>query len=290
MSGDTHTSNRFKWLEAITADGRLHSTAIRVAVVIASHLNRKTGEAFPSIKTIAAKSATPERSVERAIAELCKAGYLERRRGGFSQPNRYAIPESSPHHASVEAADIPATDGGTDGDSPAMGGGNDNISTAADGGSFPPLVAAQSRHGWRTNPLIEPIEKEPIELESISRPRQGMPRRKVKEADANFEAFFEAYPRKVSKGTARKAWGKAVEQIDPAVIIAGAQRYAQERRGEDPRFTKHPATWLNAEAWQDEPSASTGGTIRPPHGAHGSAKDRTAAALRHMLANEEDAA
>lgn len=287
MSGDTHTSNRFKWLEAITADGRLHSTAIRVAVVIASHLNRKTGEAFPSIKTIAAKSATPERSVERAIAELCKAGYLDRRRGGFSQPNRYAIPESSPHHGIIEEADIPATDGGTDSDSSAIGGGNDNISTATDGGSFPPLVAAQSRHGWRTNPLREPIEKEPIELESISPPRRG---REPTQPDAGFEAFYVAYPRKASKGTARKAWVKAVKQTDPAVIIAGAQRYAQERRGEDPRFTKHPATWLNAEAWQDEPSASTGGTIRPQLAAHGSAKDRTAAALRHMIANEEDAA
>jgi hypothetical protein len=29
-------------------------------------------------------------------------------------------------------------------------------------------------------------------------------------------------------------------------------RYAAERRGEDPRFTKHPATWLRKGCWSDE--------------------------------------
>jgi hypothetical protein len=35
-------------------------------------------------------------------------------------------------------------------------------------------------------------------------------------------------------------------------LIAGAQRYAVERREQDPKYTKHPATWLNAGCWQDE--------------------------------------
>ena len=26
------------------------------------------------------------------------------------------------------------------------------------------------------------------------------------------------------------------------------------RAGEDPRYTKHPATWLNGNCWEDEPS------------------------------------
>jgi hypothetical protein len=33
-------------------------------------------------------------------------------------------------------------------------------------------------------------------------------------------------------------------------------RYAAERTGEDDKYTKHPATWLNAECWKDAPTAS----------------------------------
>lgn len=30
-------------------------------------------------------------------------------------------------------------------------------------------------------------------------------------------------------------------------------RYAAQRDDEDPRFTKHPATWLQGKCWLDEP-------------------------------------
>jgi len=35
--------------------------------------------------------------------------------------------------------------------------------------------------------------------------------------------------------------------------IAGAQRYAVERQGQPPKYTKHPATWLNGGCWEDDP-------------------------------------
>jgi hypothetical protein len=40
------------------------------------------------------------------------------------------------------------------------------------------------------------------------------------------------------------------------VIIAGAQRYAGERAGQDPQFTAHPATWLYQERWLDDTEAA----------------------------------
>jgi hypothetical protein len=75
------------------------------------------------------------------------------------------------------------------------------------------------------------------------------------EAEAeSFERFWSAYPRKVAKEAARRAWAKAIEGGvgNPDTLIAGAQRYAAERAGQDPKYTKHPATWLNAGCWQDE--------------------------------------
>lgn len=36
------------------------------------------------------------------------------------------------------------------------------------------------------------------------------------------------------------------------LILMAAQRYRAERAGQEPQFTKHAASWLNAEAYLDE--------------------------------------
>jgi hypothetical protein len=47
-----------------------------------------------------------------------------------------------------------------------------------------------------------------------------------------------------------------VKSAEPDDIIAGAKRYASQRQGQEARYTKNPATWLNAGAWLDEPQAA----------------------------------
>jgi hypothetical protein len=69
-----------------------------------------------------------------------------------------------------------------------------------------------------------------------------------------FDDFWQAYPRKAAKPDARKAWTKATKAHDPTAIMAGVKRYAEERRGQDQKFTAYPATWLNRESWNDEPA------------------------------------
>lgn len=71
--------------------------------------------------------------------------------------------------------------------------------------------------------------------------------------DDGFETFWTAYPRKVGKGAARKSWAKAAKTHPAADIIAAATRFAAFRAGQNPKYTPHPATWLNAERWADEP-------------------------------------
>jgi hypothetical protein len=72
-----------------------------------------------------------------------------------------------------------------------------------------------------------------------------------------FDEFWAAYPRRIAKAAARKAWEKAIKaKADPQIIIAAATRYATDpRRTEsDIKYTPHPATWLNQERWTDEPT------------------------------------
>lgn len=71
-------------------------------------------------------------------------------------------------------------------------------------------------------------------------------------SDESFEEFWTYYPRKVAKGSARKAWTAAAKKADPGVIVNAAHSFAVRVAGSDPKFIPHPATWLNGERWADE--------------------------------------
>jgi hypothetical protein len=66
-----------------------------------------------------------------------------------------------------------------------------------------------------------------------------------------FDEFWAAYPRKVEKADARRAWTKALKKTSASEIIDAVQAYPF---GDDPKYVKHAATWLNKECWADEPT------------------------------------
>lgn len=78
--------------------------------------------------------------------------------------------------------------------------------------------------------------------------------------EAAFLAWWEVVPRKRAKGHARRSYAKALANgVTPERLADRMAAYAQavtdERR--EPSKIKHPATWLNAECWDDEDTAST---------------------------------
>jgi len=68
----------------------------------------------------------------------------------------------------------------------------------------------------------------------------------------SFETFWQAYPRRVAKAEARKAYDKAIKTVSHQTIMDGVQRYAVYTQSTEHRFIKHPASWLRAECWEDE--------------------------------------
>ena len=71
--------------------------------------------------------------------------------------------------------------------------------------------------------------------------------------DPDFTRFyFDAYPLRKERRRAEAAWGKARERASAEAIIAGAIRYRDDPNRR-PGYTKHPATWLNAGCWDDDP-------------------------------------
>lgn len=91
--------------------------------------------------------------------------------------------------------------------------------------------------------LVPSYERREREEEDLRRPSPPI---------ALFDEFWEIYPRREAKAAARKAWEKAVRRANPEEILSGARRYRDDPNRE-PRFTAHPASWLNADRWLDDP-------------------------------------
>jgi hypothetical protein len=81
-----------------------------------------------------------------------------------------------------------------------------------------------------------------------------------------FEQWWELFPRRVGKGHARRAFEKIVQAGGVSIdeLKEGAKRYAAEcaAANREPRYIKHPATWLNGECWADEPLSMVTGDVR----------------------------
>jgi hypothetical protein len=80
---------------------------------------------------------------------------------------------------------------------------------------------------------------------------------------AAFDTFWSAYPLKRDKAKAQKAWRQAIKKADAEAIIAAAVAYRDDPNRED-KYTKYPASWLNAEAWNDGPLPDRGRPTPPP--------------------------
>jgi hypothetical protein len=72
-------------------------------------------------------------------------------------------------------------------------------------------------------------------------------------SDSQFQEFWNQYPKKVDKGAAIRAFRKAIKTNSANEVIEGAKRYAEDANLPDKQYIKNPATWLNAEAWNNGP-------------------------------------
>lgn len=85
--------------------------------------------------------------------------------------------------------------------------------------------------------------------------------------DALFETFWKAYPRKVAKDDARKAFDKRKpdgEMLDKMLVALEVQSKSDAWTKDGGQFIPHPSTWLNGGRWQDgdgQGQPTTGSTV-----------------------------
>jgi len=142
--------------------------------------------------------------------------------------------------------------------------GKDQIRTAiAELEEFGYLTREQSREEgkfaetiWKTSdpsdkPLSDnPTTENPTIKNTISKEDQI---KNNERTISEFERFWEIYPKKTDKGAARRAFTSAIRKADVELIITKAKAYAEDPNLPQKQFIKYPASWLNAEAWNNPP-------------------------------------
>ncbi|PRB01783.1 helix-turn-helix domain-containing protein [Microbacterium sp. MYb64] len=162
---------------------------------------------------LAKKARVDRRTVIRLVAKLRRRGLVEQRKGTKGQPNEFAI--AVPWRRGDNLSPLP-----------------DSVTTRAD--EVTPGTTFGDIADHRTSLIREDVI-------DVPRVRPG------------FAEFYLIYPRKVGREAARKAFEKAVKQATPEAVIEGARRFASDPNLPDKQFIPHPATWLNAGRWDDEP-------------------------------------
>jgi DNA-binding MarR family transcriptional regulator len=78
---------------------------------------------------------------------------------------------------------------------------------------------------------------------------------KTKAMDTLFEQFWTAYPKKVSKAQALKAFTKLNPDetlFDTMLTAIDQQKYGEQWTRNDGQYIPYPATWLNGRRWEDQ--------------------------------------
>jgi hypothetical protein len=272
---DDFTRHRLVWLDRIAADRDVSPLGFKLAYVIGGFISRKTGDAWPSQKTIANRLGVTTRAVRNLVDQLAAAGHLEAVDArGRGKTIHYRMAAKNRNNGSSFQASQRGNDGsGFRERAPEPKSGTAmhekrNGHVDKSGTAVPPEPFEE--------PFEEPSDKNYVETDlfddrkngSETRPQKTSKKGKPKASETDFDAWYGIYPRHVSRGAAETAYQRIVgsRKASVAELMAGALRYAAEREGQEPRFTKHPATWLNGACWRDEQQPQQPGLHHPRSG------------------------
>jgi hypothetical protein len=76
-----------------------------------------------------------------------------------------------------------------------------------------------------------------------------------------FEAFWQAYPRKIGKALARKRYEQAIKKVSDERLVHAAIEFSDHVNlcRTETRFIPHASTWLSQERWENDLSAERSG-------------------------------
>ena len=98
---------------------------------------------------------------------------------------------------------------------------------------------------------VSPLESEsnPIQSESKSKSETES---NAHARETAFDRFWSAYPKRVGKEAARKAFAKVKAPVDILIAAVDAQKRSAQWQKDNGQYIPNPATWLNQGRWEDE--------------------------------------
>lgn len=123
--------------------------------------------------------------------------------------------------------------------------------------------SANIRWGYKQDGKQDGKQRLTVELPSTGKPPTPTPKKPpiVPLPGDVFSRFWSAYPRRIARGAAERAWTKINPDADLAAQIIAAVT-AQAAGWTDPKFIPHPASWLNGKRWEDETAVTLPTTER----------------------------
>lgn len=246
----------FSWRSAV-CDSTLPPVTRHVALTLSLHMNERGGSCFPSLATLARETGLHEDTIKVHLRSLRQTGWLQvehdRAVRGRGTRNTYT--------ATVPTRGAETTGGQS------TGGQNTGALLADQGGGRPPSIEDDMRTTTPPNPPTGGTAR-------VASPRRRTTADPLSEAERGpeFDRWYAAYPRKVGKLDAVRAWRQMLRtlpvDVDELIRSAAAMgRVVEREHPGDPdwrRYVPHPATWLRAGRWEDEIEAgSTAPAVTP---------------------------
>jgi hypothetical protein len=223
--------------------------------VLANLVNDRKGFAWPSVARLAAECHVTKNGIKKVIRRLVERGHLSVELGtgrGKTNHYRWIIKNDRWQNRHAGRDDDPTSQPDEK---------EQRLLPLSDEKWATAVTPSQSEKGNCNSEKgqlafqkgVTPVAPT-LSNESIYDPiyRLSTPRH-VQITSTIFDEFWRAYPKKVARTDAMRAFERAAQLAPVNEIIRGAMRYAAECVGEDTRYTKYPATWLNKGCWSDPP-------------------------------------
>jgi hypothetical protein len=244
----------FEWLNQVEGDAELPASAFKIAWRLAQHFDKDMLEGYPGSEHIAGKTKLGKATVLDMVRRLEARGHIAIDSG---RPGR-----GHPHHYRMTVKGRPT-----------------DLFASDEKGQQADLFNGQKRSVYDSEKVgLHEIKGRPADMNHLREPlREQTPSTaptakaaplatKVADRDIEiaFEEWWKAYPRRVEKKGAKTKYASILKRGEGTVaeLLAGAKAYATECLGKDPRYVKHPTTWLNNGCWADER-----GSVSKPNGA-----------------------
>ena len=222
------------WRQSKTRGGPL-----LVLLAIADFAN-DAGQAWPSVKTLAAKSRLSERETRYILRRLERSGEVK------------ILHNKGPHGCHLFQLNVADQKGAEIAGGQKLPGaisrkGGAILGTL--GGQCTAPEPSENRHKNHQSSLAQPSADAAASAESILSRAQE---------DA-FAAFWSAYPKKRGKLDAKRAWKARKPPLQKVLNTLAGLSASHEWRKDNGQFIPYPASWLNAGGWDDEPAS-----VAPP--------------------------